>query len=67
MAVLATKAYLVASLNVMVASRQHQRPEHAFTDEEIVEILFAMADHTLITETSRTAPKHQASDPVKPL
>lgn len=43
MATLATKAYLVASLNIMVAARQHNNPKEAFTDDEIVEILLMMA------------------------
>jgi hypothetical protein len=63
MAVLATKANLVASLNVLVAARQHQRPEHAFTDKEIVDILLAMTENTLITQSGPTIPKFAESDP----
>jgi len=43
MAQLATKPHLVASLNVMLATRQKQG-EETFTQEEIVEILSAMAE-----------------------
>ena len=43
MARLATKPHLIASLNVMVATRQ-KRGEEPFTQDEIVEILSAMAE-----------------------
>ena len=43
MATLATKPHLVASLNVMLASREHEKND-AFTLEEIIEILSAMAE-----------------------
>ncbi|MBI3959023.1 MAG: hypothetical protein HY328_09455 [Chloroflexi bacterium] len=43
MAQLATKPHLIASLNVMLAARQ-KRGEVAFTQEEIIEILCAMAE-----------------------
>ena len=43
MARLATKPHLVASLNVMLAVRQ-KRGEQSFTQDEIVEILCAMAE-----------------------
>jgi hypothetical protein len=52
MAELATKAYLIASLNVMVAARQHERPEQAFTDDEIAEILLAMAENNASLKAS---------------
>ncbi len=43
MARLATKPHLVASLNVMLAARQ-KRGEQSFTQDEIIEILSAMAE-----------------------
>ncbi|MBX3054031.1 MAG: hypothetical protein KF753_21315 [Caldilineaceae bacterium] len=43
MARLATKPHLIASLNVMLATRQ-KRGEETFTQEEIIEILSAMAE-----------------------
>lgn len=42
---LATKPYLAASLNIMVASRQGGKSKPDFTDEEIAEILMAMAEN----------------------
>ena len=43
MAQLATKPHLIASLNVMLAARQ-KRGEVTFTQDEIIEILCAMAE-----------------------
>lgn len=45
MAFLATKPYLAASLNIMVAARAQETPQAAFSDEEIIEILLAMAEN----------------------
>jgi hypothetical protein len=45
MATLATKPYLVASLNIMVAARQHDNPKEAFSNDEIAEILLMMASN----------------------
>jgi hypothetical protein len=42
---LATKPYLAASLNILVASRQVGKAKQDFTDDEIVEILLAMAEN----------------------
>ena len=58
MAHLATKPYLVASLNVMVAARQHSRPDQAFSNDEIVGILMAMAENEAIAA-------HRQSDRTK--
>lgn len=45
MASLATKPYLAASLNIMVAARAQETPHAAFTEDEIIEILLAMAEN----------------------
>jgi hypothetical protein len=42
---LATRPYLAASLNTMVASRQVGKSKQDFTNDEIVEILLAMAEN----------------------
>ncbi|MCB0114892.1 MAG: hypothetical protein KDD84_12415 [Caldilineaceae bacterium] len=49
MAYLATKPYLAASLNIMVAARAQETPQAAFTEDEIVEILLAMAENDSLT------------------
>lgn len=48
MAKLATKPHLIASLNVMLATRQ-KRGEETFTQDEIIEILSAMAESDAIS------------------
>ncbi|MBX2999761.1 MAG: hypothetical protein KF893_14675 [Caldilineaceae bacterium] len=47
---LATKPHLAASLNIMVASRQVKKSARNFSNEEIVEILLAMAENDSVTE-----------------
>jgi hypothetical protein len=42
---LATKPYLAASLNILVASRQVGKSKQDFTNDEIAEILLAMAEN----------------------
>ncbi len=58
MATLATKSYLVASLNVMVAARQATNPTQAFTEDEIVEILMAMAENEAFAINTRASRSH---------
>lgn len=58
MAKLATKSYLVASLNVMVAARQATKPAQAFTNHEIVEILMAMAENEAFAMNTRASRSH---------
>ncbi len=54
MAHLATKPYLAASLNIMIAARAQETPQSAFTSDEIIEILLAMAEnHLLYTSRNR--------------
>jgi len=55
MARLATKPHLIASLNVMLATRQ-QRDGEKFTQEEILEILCAMAETDALASNP---PMHQ--------
>ena len=57
MAQLAAKAYLVASLNIMVAARQSQGSEQAFRVDEIIQILLAMAESSLVTAEAYSTPK----------
>jgi hypothetical protein len=45
---LATKPYLAASLNILVASRQAGKSKQDFTNDEIAEILLAMAENDSI-------------------
>lgn len=54
MARLATKPHLIASLNGMLASRQ-KRGEETFTQEEIIEILSAMAETDALASSPPTA------------
>lgn len=42
---LATKPHLAASLNILVASRQGEKSKSDFTNDEIAEILLAMAEN----------------------
>lgn len=58
MAKLAAKAYLIASLNVMVAARQHSNPDQAFTNDEIVEILMTMAENEAFAINTRASRSH---------
>jgi len=51
MAHLATKPHLIASLNVMLATRQKQG-EETFTQDEIIEILSAMAETDAVASES---------------
>ncbi|MCL4835225.1 MAG: hypothetical protein KJZ86_22495 [Caldilineaceae bacterium] len=53
MARLATKPHLIASLNVMLAARQ-KRGEETFTQEEIIEILSAMAETDALSSSPPT-------------
>lgn len=53
MARLATKPHLVASLNIMLATRQKQG-EADFTQDEIIEILSAMAETDAIASEPPT-------------
>jgi hypothetical protein len=47
---LATKPHLAATLNIMVASRQVEKSTQDFSNEEIVEILLAMAENDSVTD-----------------
>lgn len=63
MARLATKPHLIASLNVMLATRQ-RRDGETFTQDEIIEILSAMAETDAIsTETSSHRQVHWQTAP----
>lgn len=61
---LATKPYLAASLNIMVASRQVGKSKQDFTNDEIVEILLAMAENDSIAANREGGQKqHWQHDP----
>lgn len=57
MAHLSTKPHLVASLNVMLAARKN-KGEETFTQDEIIEILSAMAE---TEELASNPPKNQSA------
>ena len=65
MAQLATKPHLIASLNVMLAARQ-TRGEVAFTQDEIIEILCAMAEtHAMTTNPPTPQQVHWQTAPIR--
>jgi hypothetical protein len=55
---LATNPYLAASLNIMVASRQVGKSKQDFTNDEIVEILLAMAENDSVAANKEVGQRH---------
>ena len=65
MAQLATKPQLVASLNMMLTA-QKQQGDARFTEEEIIEILSAMAEtHAMSSNPPQTQPMHWHTTPAR--
>jgi len=65
MAHLSTKPHLVASLNVMLAARQN-KGEEIFTQDEIIEILSAMAETEALTSNPpKNQPAHWQTGPAR--
>lgn len=66
MARLATKPHLVASLNVMLASRKNREEGLILSQKEIIEILSAMAENDALTTNPHiNTPIHWQPEPTK--